>query len=78
MKVFGINWVIVNYTENFTFPHVHSLSETVQPHFALSMHKEDFQKTIKHLINFGIKFIEDIKEFSGGADSIITLLCLNE
>ena len=50
--------------ENFIPPHVHSLSETVQPHFALSMHKEDFQKTIKHLINFGIKFIGDIEEFS--------------
>ncbi len=51
--------------ENFTSPHVHSLSETAQPHFALSMNKDDFQKTIKHLINSGIKFIEDVEKFNG-------------
>lgn len=51
--------------ENFPFPHVHSLSETVQPHFALSMHKEDFQQTTKYLTGAGIKFIEDIEEFNG-------------
>jgi|688.fasta_scaffold617108_2 glyoxylase I family protein len=51
--------------ENFGSPHVHSLDETVQPHFALSMHKEDFQKTVNNLINSGIKFIGAIEEFNG-------------
>lgn len=51
--------------EDFPFPHVHSLSETVQPHFALSMHTTDFNEITKYLIKSGIQFIEMEKSLDG-------------
>jgi hypothetical protein len=51
--------------EDFTPPHIHPHSLTAQPHFALSLHKEDFLQTIQDLMDSGIKLIEDIEEFNG-------------
>lgn len=51
--------------DNLSYPPVHPVYKTVQPHFAVSVNKDVFTKFIDYLESKYIEFVEDFDELNG-------------